>query len=203
MAKHDRSTTLGYALLSLLARRKGSGYDLAQRMQRPIGFFWKAHRSQIYPELERLAAGGLVTHERVEQQDRPDKKVYTITEAGRAALHVWITSAPEPAPPRDELVLRAYSLWMADPDQAIALFREEEQRHTAQLAAYQSTIASLEREYGAALHRHDAPCFGNYLTLLRGIGYEREYAGWCRSVIEELERNQPSAGRPLDTAAPA
>jgi DNA-binding PadR family transcriptional regulator len=190
MPTRHQLSTLGYALLSLLARGQSSGYDLAQRMQRPIGYFWRAHRSQIYPELERLAANGLVTHERVEQQDRPDKKVYTLTEAGCEALRAWIISTPTPAPPRDELVLRAYSLWLADPEQAIALFRQEEERHAAQLAAYEATIASMERECGGDLRQQDSPQFGNYLALMRGIGYEREYAAWCRWVVEELERNR-------------
>jgi DNA-binding PadR family transcriptional regulator len=42
---------------------------------------------QIYPELAKLEAQGMVTHHVVEQHDsRPDKKVYEITEAGREAL---------------------------------------------------------------------------------------------------------------------
>ena len=79
-------TTLGYALLGLLAREPLSGYDLAQRLKGRVGFFWQARHSQIYPELGRLEAAGLVRHAVVEQQDRPDKKVYTIAEAGTVPL---------------------------------------------------------------------------------------------------------------------
>ena len=55
-------TTLGYALLGLLARRALSGYDLAREMKRPVGYFWQARHSQIYPQLARLEALGLVAH---------------------------------------------------------------------------------------------------------------------------------------------
>ncbi len=58
-------STLGYAVLGLLAREPASGYDLTRRMQAWIGFFWRAPHSRIYPELARLEAGGLVRHERV------------------------------------------------------------------------------------------------------------------------------------------
>src|SRR5690606_24488121 len=53
-------STLGFALLSLLTRGPATGYDLAQRMKAPIGHFWTAKHSQIYPELARLAEAGHV-----------------------------------------------------------------------------------------------------------------------------------------------
>jgi DNA-binding PadR family transcriptional regulator len=93
-------STLGYALLGLLAREPLSGYDLAQRMKQRVGYFWQAAgHSHIYPELGRLEAGGLATHEVVAQDERPAKKVYAITDAGRAALRRWVTE-PAPAPAR-------------------------------------------------------------------------------------------------------
>ena len=83
-------STLGFALLGLLAREPLSGYDLAQRLRGRIGFFWQARHSQIYPELARLVADGAVEFAVVTQQQRPDKKVYLITNTGRAALRVWV-----------------------------------------------------------------------------------------------------------------
>src|SRR5438270_4169475 len=99
-------TALGYALLSLLARELLSGYDIARYMQVPVGFFWQARHSQIYPELARLEAQGLVTHQVVEQRDRPDKKLYSITGAGHAALRQWVTEPTADPPVRNELVLK-------------------------------------------------------------------------------------------------
>src|SRR5467141_3325089 len=102
------TTTLGYALLGLLARGPLSGYDIAAQLKRGVGPFWHARHSQIYPELARLAASELVTHVRVEQYDRPDKKVYSLTPAGLAALEAWLTSPLPPEHQRDELTLRAF-----------------------------------------------------------------------------------------------
>ncbi len=51
---------MGYAILGLLAREALSGYDLSSRMRAPVGYFWEARHSQIYPELARLAADGKV-----------------------------------------------------------------------------------------------------------------------------------------------
>jgi DNA-binding PadR family transcriptional regulator len=156
-------------------------------MKRPVGYFWLARHSQIYPELAKLEAQGLVAHHVVEQHDRPDKKVYAITPAGREALRAWVTSEMDEPPVRDELVLRAFSSWLADPRAALALFREHERRHEAQLAQYREIEARLRRDTATGLPPVDMPDFATYAALQRGIGYEREYAAWCRWVADQLE----------------
>lgn len=181
--------TLSYALLGLLARKSLSGYDLSQQMKRRVGPMWSALPSQIYPELARLEAQRLVTHQVVEQQDhRPDKKVYDITEAGRAALRAWVTAPTPPSTLRDEFLLKAYSIWLADPKQALECFHEHEQAHRKQLAEHEELLARLTREWGSALEQHDSPLFGSALALRYSIGYEQNYLEWCQWVIEQLEQ---------------
>ncbi len=180
-------TTLGYAILGLLSREELSGYDLTGRMKGRVGYFWSARHSQIYPELARLEEGGYVTHSVVEQRERPDKKVYEITAEGLAALKEWVVQPPEPKPSRDELVLKAYSIWLADPGEAARLFRGEESRHEEQLAHYEELQAWMEGEWGEDLTSPDNPRFATYATLRRGIIYERGSAEWCRWVAESIE----------------
>ena len=180
-------TTLGYAILGLLSREALSGYDLTGRMKGRVGYFWSARHSQIYPELARLEDGGFVTHSVVEQRERPDKKVYEITAEGLAALKEWVVRPPELKPSRDELVLKAYSIWLADPEEAARLFRGEESRHEEQLAHYEELGAWMEGEWGEELSHPDSPRFATHATLLRGIIYERGSAEWCRWVAESIE----------------
>jgi DNA-binding PadR family transcriptional regulator len=179
-------TTLGYALLGVLARAPSSGYSVAQQMKRPVGFFWHARHSQIYPALAALEAAGLVRHTVVPQRDRPAKKVYAVTDAGRAALRAWVT-APLDAPlVRDELVLRAYCVWQADPAAARMLFERHAALHEAQLAQYEAYRQQMETAAGDALPGAATPEFATYAALRRGIGYEREYAAWCRWLAAAL-----------------
>ncbi len=180
-------TTLGYALLGVLARGPASGYDLTRQLQAPIGFFWRARHSQIYPELARLEAQGHVTHELVTQQDHPDKKVYTITPEGQEALRLWATEPVEAAVVRDEFLLKTYCLWLSDPAAALALFRDHERIHVEQLRVYEDMRKQFEQK-GDPLVQRDAPWFATYVTLQRGIGYEREYLEWCRWVIGLLKQ---------------
>lgn len=186
-------TTLGYAILGLLAQEALSGYDLTQRMKGRVGNFWSAGHSQIYPELSRLEGDGYVTHSVVAQQDRPDKKVYEITAAGLKALKEWVTEPPSPRAPRDELVLKAYCVWLADPEKAARLFREEELRHEDQLAGYKKTRNWMESEHGEEVVRPDSPWFAGYAALRRGIIYERGYAEWCRWVADSIEGKSGSS----------
>jgi DNA-binding PadR family transcriptional regulator len=180
------TSTLGFALLGLLAREPLSGYDITAQLQHGVGPFWHAHHSQIYPELARLEADGLVEHEVIEQRDRPAKKVYSVTGRGVDALSAWVASPLEPAAIRDELTLRAYSIWLADHDRAAKLLREQAALHREQLARYEEYRHDAERSRFVSDPR--TPEFATYATLRRGIAFERELAEWCAWLADELER---------------
>ena len=182
------TSTLGFALLGLLARGPLSGYDIATQLKAGLGPFWHARHSQIYPELARLQAVGLVSHVRVAQHDRPDKKVFSISPAGRAALAEWVTSPLGADPIRSELTLRAYAVWLADPAAAATVFRGQEQQHRVQLARYEGFRQEMEQVCGADLARPSTPEFATYATLQRGLAHERELAAWCGWLADALER---------------
>ena len=178
---------LGFAILGLLAREPLSGYDVAGRMQDRVGYFWSARHSQIYSELARLEGVGMVEHTVVEQQDRPDKKVYKITTSGIEALKTWVVQAPKPQATRDELVLKAYSAWLADSEETVALFRDQQRRHEEQLRHYEGIEKWMKREWGRETMAPRSPMFATYATLRRGLVHERGYAEWCRWVADSLE----------------
>jgi PadR family transcriptional regulator, regulatory protein AphA len=84
--------SLEHAILGFLNYHLYSGYDLKKIFDNSIRHFWPADQSQIYRTLSRLEENGLAEMERVPQEDRPDRKVYHITEAGRAALREWLSN---------------------------------------------------------------------------------------------------------------
>lgn len=174
-------------MLTRLARKPYSGYELLQALKRPIGFFWQASQSQIYPELKRLEVLGLVTFEQVNQQNRPDKKVYTITAEGREALQKWAIAPVEPEPSRNELLLKVYTFWLADPAQALKLMRIHEDLHTRQLAYYKHILSDIQQRHPEPI-KVSEPLFGDYATLQIGVRYERDYVEWCGWMIEQLDQ---------------
>lgn len=76
-------SNLQIVLLSQLKNHCRSGYDITKLIQHSP---WKASHQQVYRELARLEASGCVSIEEVLQQGKPDKKVYSLTEAGRTVL---------------------------------------------------------------------------------------------------------------------
>jgi DNA-binding PadR family transcriptional regulator len=86
-------TTTSFAILGLLSERPMSGYDVLAATKLSIGQFWSMSRAGIYRELERLERLGYVTGSDVAQRDRPHKRIYEPSAAGRDALQEWLDSA--------------------------------------------------------------------------------------------------------------
>ena len=72
--------------LGMLTSGEASGYDMKKWFESSFGHFCPAGYGSIYPALATLARNGLVEYELVPQEGKPDRKVYSITDNGRAAL---------------------------------------------------------------------------------------------------------------------
>jgi DNA-binding PadR family transcriptional regulator len=82
---------LQHAVLALLAERPSYGYQLKASFEQAIGPQWGAlNIGHLYQILDRLVRDGLVSGNRVAQEDRPDKIVYRLTAAGQAELDGWL-----------------------------------------------------------------------------------------------------------------
>jgi PadR family transcriptional regulator AphA len=84
--------SLDHAILGFLNYRPYSGYDLKKIFDTSVRHFWPANQSQIYRTLSRMAEKGLVEMQVVEQEDRPNRKEYSITPAGQAELRQWLVT---------------------------------------------------------------------------------------------------------------
>jgi DNA-binding PadR family transcriptional regulator len=178
---------LGFALLALLARTPRTGYELRQAMREPIGFFWTASHSQIYPELARLESGGFVRHRVIDGPGPRDTKRYACTAAGRRALAAWAIEAPEPGPERDELMLKVYAIWTAPPAAARALIEAQRAAHEARLARYEQLDVEFGAQHPTAIVDPSTPEFAAYATLRCGLSYERHRIGWCDWLLSRIE----------------
>lgn len=100
--------SLQFAILGILTYFPMDGYYLKKVFDKSINYIWTANLSQIYRELASLEKKGYVTSSIKPQEDRPDKKVYSITEEGRKAFEEWLVDFPESliSPKRDEFMLR-------------------------------------------------------------------------------------------------
>jgi DNA-binding PadR family transcriptional regulator len=183
-------TTLEYKLLGMLARHPMSGYDLASVLKQRVVPFGPISHTQIYPALVSLERKGLIRYNLVEQQAvRPDKKVYELTEEGRAALRQWVESATPLVFLYDEFFLKAYSLWLADPERMEERFREQAQLHQEKLELYEQALQS--KQLAISAESENADFFEGMDVLFQYvIGYEHNYLAWCQSMLEYLEQRK-------------
>jgi DNA-binding PadR family transcriptional regulator len=120
--------SLRHALLGVIKDQPLTGYDLVRHFQGTVGFLWSAPQSQIYPELRRMEAEGLVRAEIAPRGLRAQKRIYSVTDAGMAELRRWATDfMPLPAQ-RDPVHLKAAFFDLAP----IESVREQLRAHIAQ-----------------------------------------------------------------------
>jgi PadR family transcriptional regulator AphA len=82
-------STTTYAVLSLIADRPRSAYELAQLMDRSVRFYWPRAISRIYEEPKKLVTAGWASRTEQHSAGRT-RAVYSITDAGRGALSKWL-----------------------------------------------------------------------------------------------------------------
>lgn len=174
---------LEHAILVSLAERSASGYDLNRRFDASIGQFWSATHQQIYKVLGRMADAGLVSVDVVEQDGRPDKKMYAVTAAGLAELKRW-TAEPTPADRhRNTFAVKLRALPFGDRDAIVADARSRREHHAARLAYYEESAAKFYPDPGAL----GPDELGAWLVLRGGIRTEQGALEWCDEILQALE----------------
>ncbi|MFF1839366.1 PadR family transcriptional regulator [Streptomyces sp. NPDC058231] len=176
------------AVLAALLDGEASGYDLAKDFDASVANFWMATPQQLYRELDRMESDGLIEARLVRQERRPDKRLFSLTEAGRVALHEFTTELPRPTAIRDELMVKVHAVDEGDPDAVRAAVLERLAWARAKLARYDRLRARLldgrtEQEFLAGAER-----IGPYLTLMRGRAFERENITWAEQALLLLDR---------------
>ncbi|MET9700886.1 PadR family transcriptional regulator [Streptomyces sp. NPDC006529] len=178
---------LEHAILVSLLEKPGSGYELARRFERSIGYFWTATHQQIYRVLGRMESAGLLVVRVVPQQGRPDKKEYAVTGPGRTALSAWLHEPIEPESLRHDLAVKIRGAAFDDP---AALVREVERHrevHGARLAHY---LAGELRDFTGpeAPAPLDTGQELQHVVLRGGIAFERMTIAWLDDVLATLHR---------------
>ncbi len=93
--------------LAVLTKGDASGYEIRKNIvEGPFSNMTQASFGSVYPALRKLDAEGLVECREQAQDNRPDKKVYRITQRGKLALLDELASAPGEDRLRSEFLFR-------------------------------------------------------------------------------------------------
>ncbi|MFE2108379.1 PadR family transcriptional regulator [Kitasatospora sp. NPDC059463] len=179
--------SLPHAILTALLEKPSSGLELTRRFDRSIGFFWSATHQQIYRELGRLEAAGLIRALSQAGPVRGQKKEYEVLPAGRAELERWTGAADEPRPIRDPLLLRLRAAAVVGTAGLDVELRRHLALHREQLAHYEEIE---RRDFRAAEDRNGDPL--QHAVLRAGIGLETFWVNWLQETLDALPPARPN-----------
>lgn len=180
--------SLDHAILGFLHYGPSSGYDLKALFDLSVRHFWPADQSQIYRTLARLTEKGLVEMERVEQEERPDRKVYRLTPTGEEELHQWLATPLPMQGGRNAALVQVFFAAQLSDAEILAIFQRAAE-HLRHELAHLRDIPAQANPYREAL---DSPrdYFCWMLTLECGIRQSEAYLAWLESVIARIERGE-------------
>lgn len=194
--------SLRHAALALLSAQPMTGYELVRYFDDTVGLMWSASDSQIYPELRRMAAEGLICAETVPRGERAEKRRYRITPRGRARLRAWAGEQLPHPPERNAHRLQiAYGEFtsLADVRNHLAehldyyTWRRNQWvklRETIRSAQYPPMRARLDKSRPE--HRHRIIAF-KVLALDGQVAHADAEIAWARrglEFIDELDRDE-------------
>ena len=180
--------SLEYAILGFLNYHPYSGYDLKKIFDTSIRHFWPADQSQIYRTLSRLTDNGWAEMEKIPQEDRPDRKVYHITDTGRAELRRWLAGPPPMGEPRSAPLIQVFFSAQLSDEENLAKFEGYAAVMRMILAQYEQVpgqIGPFQEEIPSPREH-----FFWLLTLENGLFNMRANLAWAESVIARIKNGE-------------
>jgi len=181
---------LEHAILAFTNFAPMTGYDLKKYLDQSVSHFWSVTQSHIYKSLERLEKEGWVESEIVPQEGKPNRKVYTITPAGKEELHLWL-AAPRPlGKTRNDWLIQIFFAHTLSNEEIIHLLEVRAQAIRETLKIYRTDIqASLDENRRQSGEDRAGELW--QMTLDYGIvSYEAELH-WLEKTIERVHNLPP------------
>jgi len=178
--------SLKHGLLGLIScEGSTTGYELDKFFKNSLAYFWQAKTSHIYRELSAMEDLGWLASERVFQEEKPNKRVYSITDAGREELLSWLSSSDIGLGGgiKSAFLMKIFLCGELGKEAAIKILREYREKcvtHEPALTQIRTEIAQEEADYP-----NHATYWG--LTVLHGEIFLKAGIEWADAAIEILE----------------
>jgi len=181
---------LAHAILGFLEYQSMTGYDLKKYFDQSIAHFWSATQSHIYKALTDLEKDGFVEVKVVPQEDKPNRKEYHITHAGRAELHRWVTTPLPLEMVREAWLIQIFFSHASTNEEIINLLKAREKDA-------QSKLDALRTETSASMEENAARVGIERLHLLwqmtadYGMAYYESELKWIATAINRVRKLPP------------
>ena len=179
--------SLAHVLLTSLLEKPSSGYALAGRFDKSMGFFWNASHQQIYRELKRMEENGWISSSAALDAGKTKKKTYEVLEAGKTELKQWTLLATDPSQIREEMAVRLRAEAILGPLGIVSELKRHLQLQQEKLNLY---LSIEQRDF----KKHDTLSREQhiqYRVLLLGIESQKTWIKWATETIalfEELDQ---------------
>ena len=178
--------SLQLAILGLISFQPMTGYELKSTFDYSVNHFWSAQLSQIYRELGVLEKKNYLESHVEPQRGKPDKKIYTITPAGKKAFQKQLGDFPSilSATMRDEFLLRVFFGELIPKDELDFQLRKFIKEKNAAIEALHEVEAHVIKP-GSACNDN---MFFPMLTLKKGLMFYRAEVEWAEYCLQELSK---------------
>lgn len=176
--------SLRQVMLVYLESGAAAGYDIVKGFQRTYGYLWNASYQQIYRDLGKLLADGLVDCDTVANGRRPERKVYRINAKGREEMQRWLATPVKLPHVNDAFLVKLAAVHLLDRETLLKELREQQK-------GYRTALADLQRNrqfFEALPPDFLKKAFGIYLTLKRGMGLVESWLEWAEEVEVFLQQ---------------
>jgi PadR family transcriptional regulator AphA len=172
----SRTVSFRYFILGLVNQQPMSGYDIKRFLKSLGGLTGSSSFGSIYPTLHALLADDLVTVDVAYRQDKPPRKIYSITEAGKQVLQEWINHPVKSSASMRAFVMRLILASNLLQDGLIAHLKQRR----SQVAAHHATLEQRAREPDERVD------LGQHLALDYGLAMAMAELAWLDRTLERL-----------------
>ena len=178
--------SLPHALLGLIHYQPSTGYDLKNKFQKSIHFFWNAALPHIYRSLKQMEKQGWIASTIEQQSGKPNRKVYKITDKGKKELTHWLKEPPEEPELRHTLLVKVFFGGQL-PNECFKDHLKNWRAYNANLLKQYETevMPVIQRQSAKANYNEDAKYWG--MSLDYGIRHARMAIDWCDQALKELD----------------
>jgi len=181
--------SLPHALLGLINYQPSTGYDLKNKFQKSIHFFWNAALPHIYRSLKQMEKEGWIASTIEQQSGKPNRKVYRIKDKGKKELLHWLSEPPEELEMRHTMLVKVFFGKQLPPEKLAEHLRNWREHNVNLLKQYETVVMPvIQRQSQKASYAEDSNYWG--LSLDYGIRHARMVIEWCDQALKDTEKGK-------------
>ncbi|MFH1983572.1 MAG: PadR family transcriptional regulator [Pseudomonadota bacterium] len=175
-------------LLGFLMDGSKTGYELKKSFSLSFSHFSGLSYGSIYPALKKMEKAGWVTMQVAVQDGSPNRKVYTVTEAGKEAFMAELKAPFEMDRLKNAFLTRLFFFSHLAAEERCAAA----ERHLASLRQAHENLKAIQPQIEGRADRFQFLCY------CFGLRFFEDIARNVSDIVEELKQDKNASANPAD-----